>query len=149
MKLEWMFVAFLAGTITSMQVAVNTHLKSHLVHPMQATLISFCVGTLACLIYCLTSGAPTPSLAKLAVGPWWMWIGGLLGTFYVWTSITVAPRIGVAVMVALVIAGQIVMSLAIDHWGLLRSEARLPTTQRLVGAALIVLGAVVMAFEKR
>ena len=132
----------------SLQVPVNAALRTHLSHPMQATLISFTVGMFVSLAYCAIAGSPLPTTDGLSRIPWWAWCGGILGTLYVGSSIVLSPKIGVAAMLSMVIAGQMLMSLVIDHFGLLHAPVHPITLPRIAGAVLVALGASVMTFGK-
>ena len=148
MRSVFLGLAMLAGAATAVQVPVNAALRSHLAHPMQATLISFTVGMLISLVYCLVSGSPMPSLAVLSQIPWWAWTGGILGALYVGSAIVLSPKIGVAAMLSMVIAGQMVMSLVIDHYGLIQAPVYSISPMRLAGAVLVAAGAALMAFGR-
>jgi transporter family-2 protein len=80
--------------------------------------------------------------------PWWAWCGGLLGVFYLWATVVVSPKLGVAVTFGLVIAGQVATSMLLDHFGLLNEPVHPATPQRLLGMALVVSGVAVMALAK-
>ena len=51
-----------------------------------------------------------------------------------------APRLGVALTFVLVVAGQMMVSLIVDHYGLLGLPVKHINWQRLVGVALLVAG---------
>jgi uncharacterized membrane protein YdcZ (DUF606 family) len=51
-----------------------------------------------------------------------------------------SPRLGVGTAIALVVTGQVMAALAIDHFGLLRSLTFPLTPVRALGAALMVIG---------
>ncbi len=72
-----------------------------------------------------------------------MYAGGLLGAVYVVGVIALAPRLGALLTFALVIAGQLLASLLLDHLGLLypRHPVNLP---RLLGALLLLAGVVLI-----
>lgn len=72
--------------------------------------------------------------------PPWMWLGGLFGAFVVLTITVTAPRIGVAAVVALLIAGQLAMGALIDRYGWFGVEQVPLGWQRLLGIALLALG---------
>lgn len=148
MRYLFLVFAFVAGSATSVQIPVNAGLRTHLAHPMQATFVSFAVGMLVSLAYCLATGSPLPTTDGLARIPWWAWTGGILGTLYVASSVILSPRIGVAAMLSMVIAGQMLMSMVIDHYGLLNAAVYPITPQRFVGAILVAVGASVMVFGK-
>lgn len=141
-------LAFAAGSATSAQAAVNAQLGRRL-HPFQAALASFTIGSLVCLAICLALRLTWPSASKIAAIPWWPWLGGALGTLYVTTAISVTHRIGVAAMLAVVIAGQMAMSLLIDHFGWFHIPPRTLSGPRLAGALLVVTGMVLMVMRTR
>jgi bacterial/archaeal transporter family-2 protein len=73
--------------------------------------------------------------------PWWMLLGGVMGLLIVFTVTYAGPRIGVAATVGILIAGQLAMGAAIDRWGLFRSEKIALGWPRLLGIALLAVGA--------
>ena len=76
--------------------------------------------------------------------PWWAWVGGILGAFYVTSSIVVAPRLGSAAFFGILVAAQLVMSVLIDRYGLLGYAKHETSPGRLVGVVLLVTGAVLV-----
>jgi transporter family-2 protein len=132
--------AALAGVAFVVQQAVNAGLRGELGSGLWAGFVNFTVGGLAVGLLALTLREPLPSLDAAARAPWYAWTGGLLGAVYVVGAIFLIPRIGAAAVVALLIVGQMLMSLALDHFGLLGvpvHEANLP---RLGGALLLLSG---------
>jgi bacterial/archaeal transporter family-2 protein len=83
-------------------------------------------------------------VADAADTPAWMWIGGFFGAFVVLTITVTAPRIGVAAVVALLIAGQLAMGALIDRYGWFGVEKVPLGWQRLLGVALLALGTALM-----
>lgn len=148
MKLFFLGLAVFAGAATAFQIPVNAGLRTHLSHPMQATLVSFSVGMLLSLAICLATATGVPAFQGIANIPWWAWTGGLLGTLYVGLSVVLSPRIGVAPMLSMVIAGQMLTSIIVDHYGLLNAPIYPMTAQRICGGLLVAIGAAVMAFGK-
>jgi len=73
--------------------------------------------------------------------PWWMLLGGLMGALIVFTVTYAGPRIGVTATVGILIAGQLVMGAAIDRWGLFGSDRIALHWPRLLGIALLAIGA--------
>ena len=69
-----------------------------------------------------------------------VWIAGILGAFYVAAVIILAPRLGVALTFVLVVAGQMAVSLLVDHYGLLGLPVKQINWQRLVGVLLLIGG---------
>ena len=80
--------------------------------------------------------------------PWWMLLGGVMGLLIVFTVTYAGPRIGVAATVGIIISAQLVMGAAIDRWGLLGSD-RIPLHwPRLLGIALLAIGAALSLVKK-
>ncbi|HKO87624.1 MAG TPA: DMT family transporter, partial [Burkholderiales bacterium] len=109
--MKWLFtLAFLSGTMLPVQVGANATLRNYLGHAMQAALVSFVVGSSAILLYCAIARISLPKLSAIGQAPWWAWIGGIFGALYIWMSIIVGPKIGAAMLLALVVAGQMTAS---------------------------------------
>ncbi|MBA3471700.1 MAG: DMT family transporter [Rubrobacter sp.] len=146
MRAEWILVllAFAAGTAVPVQFAVNAAMRGVVGGPVLAAAISFAVGTLALLVAALVAREGAPSLSDLAEAPWWAWAGGFLGAFYVTASIILTPRLGAVTTVGFIIAGQVVMSVILDWFGLLNLPVQLITLPKLGGAILVIVGAVLV-----
>ena len=136
----FLLVALLAGALLPVQAGVNLQLRVLLGHPLAATLISFVVGTLGLAALVAALRVPLPIGAGWARSEWWHWVGGLLGAAYIVATIVVAPRLGAATLVAALVAGQMVASLALDQFGWVGFAVHPITPWRLAGAALIVGG---------
>ena len=122
------------------QVGMNSTLRALLGSPIVAALISFLVGSLALALYVGVTRTPLPVRAQLASVPPWAWLGGVLGAFYVASSVIVGPRLGAATLLALVVLGQLGTSLVVDHFGWLGFAHHPLTVVRLFGAALLFGG---------
>jgi len=145
----YLLAALVGGAIFPVQVALNTLLRRHVGEPMQATFISFLVGTLASLVICFLARYPLPTTAALSQTSWWMWIGGCLGALYVWSTIFVTPKIGAALTLSLAIAGQMIAALFLDHYGAIGLTKYAASPTRIAGAVLVVLGVSLIAYVKR
>jgi len=139
-----LLVALVAGAVLPVQTAVNNKMAVTVGSPVLGALVSFAVGTLSILIYSLASGESLPSLSSSKDAPAIAWIGGLLGAFFVTATIILMPRVGVAMTISLIIAGQLITALVMDHFGLLGLEVRQVTPLRIVGVVLVGLGAVLI-----
>ena len=122
------------------QVGMNSTLRSLLGSPIVAALISFLVGSLALAVYAGLAGTPLPLRAQLAAVPAWAWLGGVLGAFYVASSVIVGPRLGAATLLALVVLGQLGTSLLVDHYGWLGFPQHPLNLVRVLGAVLLFGG---------
>ena len=124
----------------SIQVGVNAELARWIETPIRAAFVSFLVGTLALLLLSLAIAKPLPSGSRLADTPWWAWVGGLFGAFYVVSSVVTAPRLGAATLIAAVIAGQLVTSVVIDQFGWVGFREHPISPGRLAGIGLVFGG---------
>ncbi|HIK16637.1 MAG TPA: DMT family transporter [Leptolyngbyaceae cyanobacterium M33_DOE_097] len=145
----YLLAALLGGAVLPIQVALNTLLRRYVGEPMQVTFISYLAGSLASLGICFFARYPLPAVASLVQTSWWMWIGGCLGTLYVWSTIFATPKIGAALALALTIAGQMIAALFLDHYGAIGLTKYVASPTRIAGAVLVVLGVSLIAYVKR
>ena len=109
--------------------------------------MSFLVGTIALLVLSAFVRKPLPSAARLGDVPWWVWIGGLLGAFYVAGSIVTAPKLGAVTLTAAIVAGQALASMLVDQFGWVGFKEHHLTPGRGLGIVLVGVGiALVRAF---
>ena len=137
-------LAIIAGTTLSSQVAINGKLLSYLDSPILTAFISFLIGTAGLgVIYVVSAyyGLQTiPNFSALSQTSFWMWTGGLLGAFYIFTTVFVAPKIGFGNMFSIIVASQIILAIIFDHFGLLTGQPHLTSNMRLLGVGLLVVG---------
>jgi len=143
---SWPFItlAVLAGAALPLQAAINAVLGRGAGNPLWASAISFIVGLLAILLVCALARAPWPALPGISALPWWAWTGGALGAIYVTSSIIVIPKLGAATLVALVVAGQMLASLLLDHFGVLGVPQQEISAGRILGALMLIGGVVLI-----
>ena len=133
-------MALVAGLSVPTQAGINAQLGLWTRSPVLASTISFAVGTLTLVIYSAVTRIPLPSLAAIGGHPWWIWTGGTLGAFFVTTTIILVPKLGATTMVALILAGQMVASLLLDHFGLLGYPLHPISLGRVAGVLLLCAG---------
>ncbi|NIQ10922.1 MAG: DMT family transporter, partial [Gammaproteobacteria bacterium] len=102
--------------------------------------ISFAVGTLTLVLYTVATRIPLPAVAAISSHPWWVWIGGVLGAFFVTATIILVPKLGATTMVTTVLAGQMFASLLFDHFGVLGYPLHPISLGRIAGVALVCAG---------
>ena len=143
MNTTWLFIflALVAGLTIPTQAGINAQLTANWARsPVLAATISFFVGTVGLILYVFFTRIPLPPLADIGRSPWWIWIGGLLGAFFVSTTIFLAPKIGATTMTAMILAGQMSASLYLDHFGFLGYPEHAASPGRIAGIVLIVGG---------
>ena len=131
------------GAMIALQAPTNAILAKAGGSPVLAALISFAVGTVALTVAWLASGS-RPGGAAFAGLPWYAWLGGLYGAFFVAIAAYAAPRIGLASLITIGIAGQIGMALWLDHVGALGLPREPINVGRIVGALLVIGGVVLV-----
>jgi bacterial/archaeal transporter family-2 protein len=131
-----------AGVSFVAQTTVNAHLRVHLQSPFRAAFVSYLGGTLAMAVVLLLFRQPFLRLGDFAQSAWWSWLGGLFGAVYVVISIVLLPRMGAATVVGLIVAGQMLASMAFDHFALLGVARHPANVPRLIGAVLLVAGVI-------
>ncbi len=128
------------GLAMATQTAVNSQLKNYLNSPIQAAFFSFLVGTICLAIMIMFESASRPGMQQLSQVPIWLWVGGLLGVYAISMSIYTAPKLGFLIFTGLVLFGQVIMSMLLDHFGLIGVEKNPLNWQRILGAILIAIG---------
>jgi transporter family-2 protein len=140
-----MSLTALAGATLAVQVGLNATMREHAGSPMAAALVNFLVGTVFLAVVVFSSRGSFTALADAAGAPWWAWGGGILGGLYIAASAAFGPAIGGATFLALIVAGQIVAALALDHFGLLGFPVRPLDVGRVAGALLVIAGMFLLA----
>lgn len=140
----YLLIALAAGAMMPTQAGTNNKMATVVGSPILAALISFAVGTVALFAYALLSGETLASLVEAKNAPPVAWIGGFLGAFFVAVAVILVPRIGVAMTFSLIIAGQMIVTLIIDHFGLLGVPVKEVSLARLGGIMLITVGVILI-----
>jgi len=144
--LFFIILALFAGFTIPTQAGINSQLNNWTHSPVLAATISFAVGTIGLTLYAFVMRIPLPAVATLSGQPWWIWSGGLLGAFFVASTIVLAPKLGATTMVALILAGQMIASLTLDHFGLLGYPVHPASVSRIIGVVMIVGGVALVRF---
>ena len=131
------------GAIIPLQGLVNARLATALHGPVMAAFVSFLVGSVVLGTWLLVARTPWGAVPD-ARFPAWIWIGGLLGAIYVAVFTLLIPRVGAAAAICLAVFGQVIASLALDHFGVLQAQRPADWT-RVAGALLVLLGVLLVA----
>ena len=129
----------LAGGATALQAPTNARLMTAVGSPVNAAFVSFAVGTAALGLLALIFHTK-PDIAAARALPWYAWIGGLYGVVFVIAATWGVPRLGVALTITLMVAGQLLLSLVLDHFGALGVPRHPIGIGRLAGVALVFIG---------
>ena len=143
--------AFVAGIGIALQSRINGELGQRLGDGYVAAIISFGSGLVILAIASLFWRPGRRGIGRVVTAlrarsiPWWYVFGGAAGAFFVLGQSLVVGLVGVALFTVGVVAGQTVSSLLVDRRGLGSMGAKPVTWQRLVGAVIAVLAAVLAA----
>ncbi len=140
----FLLIAIIAGAILPVQAGLNAKMGRAVGDPVYASLISFVIGSLALFAYVLIAKVDFSQIGQASGAHWSVWTPGLLGAFYVTSVIILVPKIGVALTFGLIVAGQLGLSLLLDHYGLLGLPVHTINWQRIVGVLLIIGGVVLI-----
>lgn len=142
-KFAWILMAFAAGALLPVQAGLNMKLGKAAGNPVQGAMISFVVGLTALLLYILIS-RQTLSIEGLKTAPAHVWLGGILGAFYVTIIILAYPHLGPSLSFGLIVAGQMCISAVMEHYQILGATHNPINWYKLVGLSLIVIGVIIV-----
>ena len=133
-------IAVLGGMLNTIASGSNATLSKGLGQPVIAALTITSVNALLYLSIAPFVGLGLPKMSAVAEIPWWAWIGGLLGGFYVLASIFFAEKLGAAIFIGLSVSAAIVTSCVLDHFGLVGFKQHSASLWRIAGCAFMVGG---------
>ena len=138
-------LAMAAGSLFPIQAAANAQLARLIGGPIAATLVSFTVGWFALIAINSAVFRQFPSLGDVVAAPLpLLLIGGAIGAIFLSANVYLAPQLGAAATLCFGIAGQIAAAMTIDRLGWFGFAVRDLSPGRLVGAILVLAGAVLV-----
>lgn len=143
-SLFYILLALVAGICIPTQAGINAQLSHWTRSPTLAAGVSFAVGTVCLILYVITTRTPLPPAAALSGAPWWIWSGGALGAFFVAGTIFLVPKLGATTMLALVLAGQMLTSLLLDHFGAFAFPVHPISLPRVLGVLMVAAGVILI-----
>jgi transporter family-2 protein len=142
-KLIWIIVALLSGAVLPIQAGLNARMGVAAQNSVYAAAISFVVGTVGLIIYILVT-RQTVSIDGLREVPIYFWLGGLLGAFYVTALVLVFPKLGPGLTFGLIVAGQMIVAVVLDHFNVLVAHPTPINLMKLLGIVLVIIGVVII-----
>lgn len=144
--MDWtiLVLTLLAGCLMPVQPAINAVVAQAVHSPYISAFFSFLTGTVVLGLLVMAQRVAWPSGKILAELPWWAWTAGSLGAFFVCMTIVAVPRLGATSVMALLVAGQMGLSLVMDHYGWLGVAAHPISFWRILGAVLLLSGVVLI-----
>ncbi|MGO9489536.1 MAG: DMT family transporter [Solirubrobacteraceae bacterium] len=129
-----------AGCLVGMQAPINSRLGKS-IGSVQAATFSFLVGTIVLLTVAAFVDGGWGELTHATRAPAWALVGGLLGAIYVTVALVAVRTLGASGLTAVVITGQLAISVVIDRFGLLGVAKAHVGAPRVLGLLLLVVGA--------
>ena len=143
----YLIIALAAGVALATQSAINTQLaKAMSGEAVIATFISFAVGTIVLFFIAWVKTDLWGNLSTVPSQPWWKLIGGVLGAVVVFTTVLLAPKLGITAMLFFIIVGQLITATTIDHFGLIGMPIREVNITKFIGLIIVGFGLVFYFF---
>ena len=143
----YLIIALAAGVALATQSAINTQLaKAMSGEAVIATFISFAVGTIVLFFIAWVKTDLWGNLSTVPSQPWWKLIGGMLGAVVVFTTVLLAPKLGITAMLFFIIVGQLITAATIDHFGLIGMPIREVNITKFIGLIIVAFGLVFYFF---
>ena len=143
----YLIIALAAGIALATQSAINTQLaKAMSGEAVIATFISFAVGTIVLFFIAWVKTDLWGNLSTVPSQPWWKLIGGILGAVVVFTTVLLAPKLGITAMLFFIIVGQLITATTIDHFGLIGMPIREVNITKFIGLIIVAFGLVFYFF---
>ncbi|MBK8391233.1 MAG: DMT family transporter [Saprospiraceae bacterium] len=142
-KILWVILAFVSGAFLPIQAGLNSRLGKAAASPVYASFFSFLVGSIGLLAYILIT-RQSFSMTGLKEAPIYVWIGGLLGAFYVTVIILAFPKLGPGLTFGLVVAGQMIFSILLEHYNIMVAQQNPINMMKILGVSLVVAGVIII-----
>ncbi len=140
-------MAVAVGMLTAFQPGVNRKFGEVSGAPLHGGVISFAVGLATVLLVAVILRASPPPISRVALGPVWMWVGGVIGAVFVTAAIYLSKPMGQGNYMAAMIAGQLVAGVVIDHFGFMGYDRHPFSVARAGGLVLIGLGVALLRLK--
>lgn len=144
MKLLWIILVLTSGALLPLQAGFNARLGKSIASPVYASMFSFVVGAVTVAIFLLFSKDKLVWYEMKAASPI-AWIGGgVIGAVFITSTMLALPKLGMALTFSLVVAGQMIVAVLLDHFKILVDEQHSLNLWRLAGVILIISGVIIL-----
>jgi bacterial/archaeal transporter family-2 protein len=136
----YLLLALVTGALIPIQAVTNAAFNKSVANPLITGIMVFVVGFFGMLILSLAMRISWPSVNQLASAPGYGYLGGLIIATYVVMITVLVPRIGVGTSISVIVTGQILCAVAIDHFGFFGVHVRSIDANRLIGVLMMITG---------
>lgn len=140
----YLFLTLLIGFCFPVMASSNGILGRALGSPFIATLAVFQLGSALLLLIILFTKSGFPGIARISGIHWTVWLGACIVILNLLTFTIVPGKIGIANMVVLFTAGQLMAAVLAEHYGLLHFPVHKINWQRTAGIIFLVAGVVLV-----
>ncbi len=149
MKSETIYYALtlITGALIPIQAATNTAFSKSAGNPFLTGLMVFIVGLIGMALFVFLTRTPLPTRQQLVAAPLYSYLGGIIIATYVVMITLLIPRIGVGTAIGLIVTGQIICAVIIDHFGFFDVAVRTVSVTRIAGM-LLMIGGVYLVMRK-
>ena len=140
--MQWLAIVFalLAGVANPFQSGTNAELKTQLAQPLWATMWVYGTGLIGVLLVQVFARQPLPASTHVHAVPWWAWMGGLISILATFAGLMFAQQLGAGVFTGITITVSVVVSILLDHFGLIGFKHHTASPLRVAGGVLMVGG---------
>ena len=135
-------LAVIVGALIPVQAATNAAMSRVIGSVAITSLALFAIGFVVVAAWVIVTREPLPSLETVRRVPAYGYFGGFIVASYVIAITYLAPRLGVGTAIRLVVTGQIIAAVLIDHVGAFGAVAQRFTMGRAIGVVLMIIGAI-------
>ncbi len=143
-KLLYPFI-IVAGMLMAVGVVWNAQLRGALENPWLAAAVSFIPVVFVFAFIFLVRPSPLPNREDIAGVRWWMPLAGITGAVAVFAGLLFVDKVGAGAFNGLLITANLLTSVALDHFGWLGMKQVRAGAPRLIGAAIMVVGIVLIS----
>ena len=138
-RLSYLVLAVAIGGMIALQPGLNADVARRIGSPVGAAFLSIMVSFSLAVAYMVVSRQPSPIGALFSL-PWYLWLGGAIGFLFVLGTLSVAPALGVALLFAALVLGQLLASTIAGHFGVAGYPVKPIDFTRIAGIALVMGG---------
>jgi bacterial/archaeal transporter family-2 protein len=135
-------IGLIAGTAVGIQSPIAGAMGTRVGGLASSFIVHFSGMVLSALFLFFRGGEKIQDWNKL---PWYMLISGIFGVILYQCISVVLPRLGGTMMVTLIIIGQLLVNVLVDHFGWLGVAVHPISPTRIVGVLVLLLGGYLIA----
>jgi bacterial/archaeal transporter family-2 protein len=129
-----------AGALQAFGAVMSAQLRISLANPWLALAVAFALNFFFFAGLFAVLPRPLPTLEGINAMPWWAPLAGLTGAVAVFASLALIDKIGAGPVNGLIIAANLIASLAIDHFGFMNMPVHALNGWRVIGGVLMAVG---------